>query len=511
MRLSRIVLVLLFPVAGFFSSCGQMGEREILSAAGSGQENGTVTGKSVAENSGLAGKAAPFRKQDLSRLVNLLENNGCIDNAGIAESLRQQIEQTPLHALAQHLTAQIERHVCSAGAAILLATANSPVRPEFETAHDRILFDLEGDGCLESVLSVSQSTLTRYDADNDGCLDRIWNFGRLVANLPIPENLAGVWGQEAQNVAVHLIPPPNDLQSPGFDFAAHRAQAEPLLDQLILSTQQENLAPETTQLLAQYLENTRPFVREFRGCEALTVESQPGEEEQIPAPGDGFLDEEGRNEVDNPLFSLAKDNGGSATPPLRFYVYTTKGHSWKALEQGDNVYQVGLYKSGYGKDKGKAGKVPESPPQTATGSGSGRGAGGSSGSSGSGSSSGSSADSSTSSSADDGSSGGVFNGPGVVRNDKTDGWNYRICWEIKEAEWKTIAKSINGHIDETPEYRFFSLNCLGWAVENAALIKRTVPDYTNWGVPDPEVLMNTLKKNAGKTINGGKVEKNPKK
>ncbi len=421
----------------------------------------------------------PIRHEgQLAHIVDVLDEAGCT-TADATVSLKTALQRNGRRAR-RELRRALRSGVCDAGAELILAVLRSRTAPLFEG--QRIIFDADRDRCLDSVFDTTSLTARLYDADGDGCFDRIWDAEGLIAELDIDPALGAELALGAQAVAGFLFEPPVELREPDFDWFAYRAQAEPTLFALIDHARVAN-AP----MLVSFLENTQGFVVGFSGCrddvEALPM---PG----APQPG---------------LHIASTSNGLDASDAVQkwFYIYTTRGHSWVGLEAGDKKYARGLYKGGYGKGT-KATKVPKSkqlPNAGSTSGGNGNGGGGSSGSS---DSSGSSSDSSAD------SSGGTFNGPGYVADEAGGGWYYRACYKIDDKQWDKAVKRINSNIDTSPEYRYFSRNCMGWAAGIAGLLGVTVADHTYFGVPDPDTLADSLKSLAdnGKTGGADRVESN---
>ncbi len=438
-----------------------------------------------------ADTSQPLRHEaHLSRIVDTLSESGCT-SADATLRIKTALQSNGRRARRViRRTLRNERSVCNAGAELIRAVMRSRTAPLFEG--QRIIFDADGDRCMDSVFDGPTLTASMFDADGDGCFDRIWEAEGLIAELDIDEGVAADLSMGAQTVTQHLFEPPVELRDRGYDWIDHRMQAEPELDLLMQRVLDARIDPTSAGVLIDFLDNTRELVAGFSGCRDMP------EGPAAPLPTSDEVEADG--EFAATSNGLRLNDTSPAAPQKYFYLNTNRAHSWVSLEQGDEKHGRGFYKGGYGGGK-KAGKVPKASELDGAG-GSAGGTNGGNSSSGSSSSSGATADSSA------GSGSGTFNGKGYISNDTNQTWFYRACYQITDAQWDKAVKRINNNIDTTPEYRFFSRNCLGWSVSIADLLGKTVPDHTYLGVPDPDTFSDTLKglADSGKTGGADKVE-----
>lgn len=394
--------------------------------------------------------------------VEELLESGCITDAGVAASLKAELASS-VEAFASAVASAKGAVICEAGATLLAAIAAGDAEPYFEEG--RIIFDADGDGCVESLFSTSANTIASADADGDSCFDSLMSFGALLDRLlaaaaqesisrPSEPKLMTVqintqlltW---VQTLTWHLFPLvlAGDLQQyPDYDFTTYRAMAEDLLDTTIAAVPGTVPNAETASLLTAYLENTHLFVDEFSGCTGTG--SDGGAAAQI-APA---------------ARSAAKD----VTVTRLVCIYANSTHGWLSLEAGSERHARGFY-------KGTRGKGVTAPPVPTVGKGD----------------------------SGDGTLGwlvGIENpkGPGYVTEQDKSNSGYRICWVITETQWDTLVNAINADITTAPEYDFFGHNCLGWAAKILALIGKVPPSYTTCGVADPGSMTNKLKEMAEK-------------
>lgn len=414
--------------------------------------------------------------ENLAVAVDTLEEIGCL-TADSKETISGKID-----AADDGFTNSVEEAngngLCETGATLLQAIAASEATPYFEP--EQIIFDADANGCVESFFNTEDYAISVIDANEDSCLDMAWDFADVVDDFAaeseaalvksVTSDIAETLRFQMEDMLQYLFPPEEDVQESlgDYDFDTYHQNASIRLDQLITTVESIINDQATLEVLTNYLENIRPFVEDFESCPTTDSEFEE-------APTEFLLADP----------SITVDQDGTAITRL-FCIYVNQGHGWMSLETSSGERHVrGFYKGTRG-DKQSAGPVPKAQLMK---------------------------NDSSDSDSSDGSSdkpsqwiSGIENPNGtgyITEGDKTKP-GYRLCWTITVEEWNTVVETINKDISSAPEYRYFSNNCLGWAVKFANLLKKLLPAHTYWGTPAPETFTETLKKahDAGKVPEG---------
>jgi hypothetical protein len=103
----------------------------------------------------------------------------------------------------------------------------------------------------------------------------------------------------------------------------------------------------------------------------------------------------------------------------------------------------------------------------------------------------------------------VTGGPGLIENDATHGWEWKLCQTVTTGSYDKAARLISLDRDKTPEYSLGGFNCTDWVfkVADAAGVKLPSARALGTGLFDPEELANKYKvlwrEQGGRTIPGG--------
>ncbi|WP_456473796.1 hypothetical protein [Candidatus Pyrohabitans sp.] len=100
---------------------------------------------------------------------------------------------------------------------------------------------------------------------------------------------------------------------------------------------------------------------------------------------------------------------------------------------------------------------------------------------------------------------------GIMMDDSTRIWHYRICYPITTKQKNAIIKTVKAWTKYT--YRVLSQNCTDFIEDVAAAAGLKLPPTSDFGISRPNRFASSLKgilKSGKKTFHGGTVEKNPK-
>ena len=413
-------------------------------------------------------EATPQLLQNVDLVADMLKNSGCLSQAD-ADKLKQATDSGEMDLLAATLL--VLETPCEGGKELLNLLVKYGTVPAF--GDETILLDSDGDRCLDSVYFLESETVVSRDADGDGCADRLWDLSSALLRLGVQGKTAQELSDAALEVYYHVIPPVWWPEPPEeeVDPAALRAQAEPMLDELIEQVGAADLSEGQRAIVAQYLENTRPFVVDYVGflpsppAEAMTrvtteVTADSGKADEVVCA-------DVESSKDQKWFCLYVQSDqyekGGALPV---------GHVWVGLVQGQDRFLRGLALVGHTMGQTTVAEIPSASEVTGDGSAT-------------------EASKDKQITPDNWDTGVVAAGSGFIRDDSSVGWNGRVCWPITDEQWDMVAKKMNEDMADPPSYLVtgdilapwipyldLTMNCVTWAASFLDLLGLSMPAFT---------------------------------
>ena len=414
-------------------------------------------------------EATPGLQENLTWAAMVLAEHDCLTQKHV-DTLKMAIKEGDLAAFGLAVT-DLDG-ACDAGTAVLTSIAQTGTTPAFDDKG--LVFDADGDGCLDSTYRYVEDEVFSRDADDDGCQDRLLQFEVALARLDVPEELRAELQERVVEIYYHLVPPVWWTEEPAeeIDWQTRRAQAEPLLDALIADLAEAGLSKENQAIAEQYLENTRPLVADYVAWgpspprEAL--QDITFEPETEAGKADELICTEPESVQDQRWFCIYTnsawvDESGNILPGR---------HAFIGLIHGDDRFLRGMELYGY---SGKY-DVPRAPDaDQVNGDGS--------------------AEEASKNDKITPDNWGLSNdnipfGSGAIRDDSGTDWNARICWPITAEQWDLVAAKINEDAADPPAYNVFgdaagllmpftlTMNCVTWATSFLDLLGLDMPLFT---------------------------------
>lgn len=411
--------------------------------------------------------ATPQMIANLGWVVDVLEQSGCL-SADQAAQLKQ-AAGADLNEFAVALE-EIGPSCAGSKEVIELLVQHGTIP---SLADGKIILDSDGDNCLDSVYLMESGEIVSRDADGDGCMDRLWDIKRALERLELPTETVEELSDMALELYFHVIPPAYWPEPPEeeVDWPALRAQAEPMLDDLIAYVDTTELTDEQKTIVAGYLANTRPFVKEYVGFLPYPPEAPDG-----PISVEVSADDQKADEVICTDPESSKDQKW-----LCLYVQSEQfedgtvlptGHVWVGLVQGQDRFMRGLALVGHTLTQKTVAQIPSASEVAGDGSAE-------------------EASEDNQITPDNWDTGVVAVGSGFIRNENGVGWNGRVCWKITDEQWDLVAKKMNEDMADPPTYLVtgdvlspwipyldLTMNCVTWAAAILELLDLSMPAFT---------------------------------